>query len=157
MQATSYQLRSNRVIRDSPYPERAQGSSAIEETPHDQQDTNMEVDVDVPLKGNDEETKKAILPPKEKWPPAIRPKIKGVAKIIEDRPLVGNHKITVVRAPTQEKVKRDKEGTSVKKDDAQLFMERLTPMLDTWLRNSLDTLGLRTNGEERKGSRVERA
>lgn len=57
----------------------------------------------------------------------------------------------MVRAPTQEKEKRDKEGTSVKKDDAQLFMERLTPMLDTLLRNSLDTLGLRTNGEERKG------
>lgn len=32
MQATNYQLRSNRVIRDSPSPERAQGSSAIEET-----------------------------------------------------------------------------------------------------------------------------
>lgn len=45
------------------------------------------MDIDVPLEGDDEATARVILPPREEWPPAVNPLIKGVPKIIEDRTL----------------------------------------------------------------------
>lgn len=97
------------VIRDTPSPEpfcrndteeivapkRSDSTDTLPWTHLDdglQTDERMEVEVQHTTETKTKKEKKkekVVLPPMDQWPPAIRPPIKGVAKIIEDRPLVG--------------------------------------------------------------------
>lgn len=109
----------------------------------------------------DETRKKEILPPREEWPPCIRPPLKGKAKILEDCTLL-DHNIKIVNSS---KDSRAKENTSNRKDQGKHKVEkaitttstkgespeevlsnkilnRMTPLLEGWLHRSLETLGV---------------
>ncbi|KYN13156.1 hypothetical protein ALC57_14664 [Trachymyrmex cornetzi] len=60
---------------------------------------------------SDEEQEEVTLPPREEWPPAIRPAIRGKAKIIKDRILPESQKVTIVKTkPGDRNIKKTDQG-----------------------------------------------
>lgn len=100
--------------------------------------------------GDDEKRRKEILPPKEEWPPIIRPALKGKVKIIEDRPLEG-HTIRIVSDKEEGKSKVEntaQRSATEKKGEVHSLMEKLTPLLNKWLQDNVAPSGFtRTKGQ----------
>lgn len=110
--------------------------------------------------GDDEARKREILPPKEKWPPAIRLAIQGKIKVLEDIPLEG-HTVKVIDPNGKGKGKK-KEHASVpnnapveRKGEAHSFMEQLTPLLDKWFSKKAMSFGLMSKNSKDKKDREE--
>lgn len=87
---------------------------------------------------DDERRRREILPPPEDWPPAYRPELRGQVKILEDHPTRG---VTVGLA-VKKKKKGKKPATRGSPDRGETggiryIMERITPMLETWLRQNM--------------------
>lgn len=78
---------------------------------------------------------KGVLPPREEWPPAIRPQIQGKIKILEDRYL-SRHKVHIREKPGPFGDNPEKEKTA----SAVSLFEQLVPMLDKWIESRLGPL-----------------
>lgn len=141
------------VIRDSPSPspdrEVAKNAAAKQEgdtrkdTLPEQLPENddglvpMEVDAQPEEAESSKPKEKVVLPPRDQWPPVKRPPIKGVVKIIEDRPLEG----IKVRVVDQGRKKPDVPPPR-STDGVQAIMAQMMPMMEKWLRSSVEALGL---------------
>lgn len=121
-----------------------------EETKKAVEDYSITEDVEmvkVPPVEEEKSTKtKIVLPPREEWPPVIRPALQGKVRILEDRLLEG-HKITIVNKNKKED-RNKTEATSSnsvlegKTGEAHSFMEQLTPLLNKWLQENVMSLGV---------------
>lgn len=84
-------------VRDSsssPSPDDTEKTKLVTAPTTRAEGSHMEVeetagDATQPTEYNDERRKREILPPREQWPDAVRPPIRGKAKILEDRPMDG--------------------------------------------------------------------
>lgn len=151
-----------RVIEDdkdspTPSPIRTRGSKARAEKVNATEDAAMEIDdagakVPETPEYDDVRRKKEILPPREEWPPAIRPAIQGKAKILEDRTLT---ECTVKVVDGDKRPTTRRSAVSDQRGEVQSFMDQITPLLEKWLREHL-SIGLPTgknSGEKKKETR----
>lgn len=139
--------------------EPATGTSLDTEVPTGDSTTTVKIVELKPDKG----AKGVVLPPREEWPPVIRPALRGRVRVLEDHPLVG-HKVKVVKKKSYPTTTRSKEprprkcqtttATGVDKassvgspEMAQGILNQLLPLLNGWLRQNLEALGLK--GPER--------
>lgn len=100
---------------------------------------------------SDERRKKEILPPREKWPDALRPPLRGQVKILEDR-LLTDHTVKMVKDDRGLRSEGfdTQSGTREKgKGDALSLMKQLAPLLESWLRDNLLSLGIQATGKEK--------
>lgn len=91
---------------------------------------------------DDARRKKEILPPRETWPAAMRPAIRGRVKVLEDRPLIG-HRVKMVGDVSKEGTVPSADAHERKKGEAHTLMEELAPLLGRWLRDSLLLMGIK--------------
>lgn len=150
------------VIRDSPTPEppcekgteevlSPKGDDYMDTLPWShpddgsQTDERMEVEVQQEAETKTkkaEKKEKVTLSPRDQWPLAIRPPIKGVAKIIEDRPLEGI-KIKIMDGKRKDVVNQNGQTNPLPQAEGiQAIMSQLAPVLENWLQSSITALGL---------------
>lgn len=84
--------------------------------------------------------KKELLPPGETWPEVWRPPLGGKAVILEDRMLDG-HRVRMIRKEESPNVAPPTPRDNVDKS-AQALLKQLAPLLEGWLRTSLEAIGL---------------
>lgn len=100
-------------------------------------DFGMEVD-----DPNPEE--KVVLPPREEWPPAIRPSIQGKCKIIEDRPLhgvtykIGRKPNLVTPKKRESKEEKNRVSTKTTKEELNTSPKSLADMIREIIRQELN-------------------
>lgn len=92
---------------------------------------------------DDAKRKSEILPPREQWPAALRPPIRGKTMVLEDHLLEG-HTVRLGIMPTAEGLTRPLASTTAEegKRGALMLFEQITPLLKKWLEENLLSMGL---------------
>lgn len=150
-----------RESSSSPSPDRGRNENRAEpprpaKAPEERtEESPMDVDVDVTAEGvpqlpeySDERRKKEILPPRDEWPDALRPPIRGKVKVLEDRQLTGTRvRLVKMDSHRSEGINTQPASQEAKKGDAQELMRQLAPLLEGWLRANLTSMGVQIAGK----------
>lgn len=101
---------------------------------------------------DDERRRREIMPPPSEIPPAIRPPIRGKAKILDDVSM-GRHRVRLVDSTSRDGSAKCGSTEGGSRGAARTFMDQITPMLEEWFRGKLLSLDQTNRNEE--GSETE--